>query len=222
MSYKLAAYLVNSTPVSDLTTWNESDLNGNAAFQRVDTIPAGYQDVSSITHWHVYGKSTGADYKAIRQEIKELAASIVWANLTTSEKVIAGAYFVVAKTDRDDVYTTEQQVGLGMLFHRDSIEARQVRWSWVVIEAFNRLPKAETDIILNDVSGANLSDLYMYGGREGTLEGDEEGLFDYIDARVGTTWETTGAAAQTLTPIGMTQADFIAHCMDILKNGVML
>lgn len=218
----LAAYLISATPVSDLNTWNESDLGGNPPFQRVDTIPAGYQDISSITNWHTWGASTGCDYKGCRQEIKALTASIGWTNLTTPEKVIAGAYFVVDKTDRDDIYTTEQQVQLGMLFHADSVEARKVRWAWVTIEAFNRLPKIETDDILNDISANDLANLYVYGGREGTLEGDDEGLFDYIDARTGTSYASTGAAAKTLTPIGMTQVDFIAHCMDILQNGVML
>ncbi len=51
----------------------------------------------------------------------------------------------------------------------------------------------DADIIMNDVSADNLLELYVRNGREGTLEGDPEGLFDYIEARSSTKYATTGA-----------------------------
>jgi hypothetical protein len=61
---------------------------------------------------------------------------------------------------------------------------------------------------------------YLLFGREGTVEGDPEGLFDYIDSRVGTSYENTGLKNKSISPSGFaTVSDFADYLLDIIKYG---
>jgi len=56
-------------------------------------------------------------------------------------------------------------------------------------------------------------------GREGTAQGDNEGITDYLNSVVGTGYEVTGMSIQSWTPIGMSLADLISKVEDIILNG---
>jgi hypothetical protein len=61
---------------------------------------------------------------------------------------------------------------------------------------------------------------YINLGTEGTVEGDNEGLFDYILSRKNTTWENTGLSKQAYSPKGMADCQELSNrLIDILKNG---
>ena len=220
----LCAYLINSIPVSDLDQYDEADLSGNPAIIVAASAPAGYQDISSIENWDLHGHGAKKDYKFIRYEIMVIAAVTGWANLTTEEKTLAAKYFAVGKTERDEIYTLDQQIDIGMLHHINSVESRNIRLAKVQMHLFNRLGKADIAIMSADVEG--LTDHYLTEGVEGTLEGDGEGIFDYVDgtARSNHKWDGLGA------DIGLRDKTFVvegfANCslfadmlMDILKNG---
>jgi len=159
------------------------------------------------------------DYKARRKSIIIDVATRGFSNLNPREKKLASEHFAVAKADRDTVHTMEEQVTFGTKFHIHSIESRDNRRLSAVGEVYNRLTSGTDQMdLMADVSG--LLEQYVKYGIEGTLEGDIEGLFDYIEGRTGTTWETTGLPSKTgYTIEGMTLTQLKDRLMDILANG---
>lgn len=233
---KLCAFLINSTPINTLlengTGYEKTDLGSNNMFEAIqdaDAVPVGYQDISSIENWEKWGRvslynGSHVDYKVVRGEMTALVTSTGWTNLTVTQKQIAAAWFCVAKTQRDEIYTTAQQIQLGMLFHANSIEARQMRVAHAVMDVYNRFSKADADMIMDEVKADNLLELYVSNGREGTGKGDPEGLYDYIEATVGTKYASGGVvpgmAAKSMTPInGHTLQQVVDHAMAILREG---
>jgi len=160
------------------------------------------------------------DYKAARAKIY---ASVVSAggfvNLTAAQKIVASKWFVVTKSDRDTVHTQSQQVAYGEVFHVNSKESRRIRMQKAITQCYNRLTQADANTVINDANG--LVEKYIEYGREGTVEGDPEELFDYIEARAGTTYVVTGLAAKTFVPTDAgTLAQLVTDLMNILKNGI--
>ena len=66
----------------------------------------------------------------------------------------------------------------------------------------------------------NLRESYINYGREGILEGDPEGLFDYIRSQSGSSFEVAGFSSHSYTPVGYANmSEFSVKILDILKNG---
>lgn len=224
---KLCAYLINGTPLNQLDKYLKTDLNGNKAFEFIedaDPIPSGYQDISSIMNWWNFGTACNKDYKVIRDEIIVLAATIGWSNLTSEEKSKTAEIFAVGQTERDEIYTLDEQINLGMNHHIRSMESRKMRAMIVQMHLFNRLSKADWEEVANDTEP--LLPYYLEQGREGTVEGDSEGLFDYVDgdSRSSHTWDGTGSEVgfrnKTYTVSGYSNcSDFADVLLDILKYG---
>ncbi len=220
----LYAYMIDGIPLTEILHWTMNRLQGNAPFIASDTLPPGdYVDVSSIENWSEYGKRTGKDYKFIRNEIKLLAAPpTAWSLMTLSEKDICVKLFVVDKSQRDELYTTDEQILLGHVFHGKSIKARDQRWSHAEMELMNRLTKNDWRTMGSDLNKDNLVSQYVENGLEGTLENDEAALFDYIDARNGTPYGTgnKGFRNKNFTPIDIVDLDALADLvLDIIQNG---
>ncbi len=229
---KLYAYEINSNPVHSLLSgagYDVADLGGNAPFlvlTDAETAPSNYQDISSIENWAAYGRNgthngRSIDYKFIRKEIYILVLTKGFTNCTTAEKEIAAQWFVVAKTDRDTLYTTPQQIYYGAVHHMNSVEARESRAGYVMMELYNRLETADINTVMTDVSNDDLLNLYVTTGREGTIMGDPEGLFDYMAAVSGTSYSGTGFAAKGITPSnGVTLAALADQICTVLKDGI--
>lgn len=161
-----------------------------------------------------------SDYKAARAAMIASVASIGFSNLSLRDKKIASKWFAVTKADRDTVHTLEEQIAYGKDFHLSSVKARRARLTAVKMEIYNRLTYSQVNDIMVasnfEVTGTN----YVELGREGTEEGNAEGLFDYIEARLGTLWELTGLKVQAYIPLGMANCtELSTRLMDILKNG---
>lgn len=229
---KLCAYEINSTPVHSLLSgagYDVADLGSNSPFLAIsgtETVPSNYQDISSIENWATYGRN-GAhngkpiDYKFIRKEIYILVLTKVFTNCTTAEQEIAAQWFVVDHLDRDTIYTTPQQIAYGGVHHANSVEAREGRVGYVMMELYNRLTTADVNTVMTDVSNDDLLHLYITNGREGTLQGDPEGLFDYMAAVSGTSYSGTGFAAKAITPLdGVTLAALTDQICTVLKDGI--
>lgn len=229
---KLYAYEINSNPVHDLLSgggYTEADLGGNSPFlvlSGTETAPSNYQDIGSIENWATYGRNgthngRPIDYKFIRKEIYILVVASGFVNLTTPEKEIAAQWFVVDHLDRDTMYTTPQQIVYGAVHHANSVEAREARAGYVMMELYNRLETADINTVMTDVSNDDLLHLYITNGREGTLQGDPEGLFDYMAAVSGTSYSGTGFAAKAITPLdGVTLAALTDQICTVLKDGI--
>jgi len=141
-------------------------------------------------------------------------------SLSLEEKKIASKWFIVERTERGSVHSLQEQVINGKWFDSNSKEARRQRFSVAMSEIYNRLTKEEVFQVLSTM-GNDIVEKYITYGTEGTVEGDLiEGLFDYIEARNGTSWSATGLAAQSFTPTGMSNCSELAtKLMDVLKNG---
>ena len=229
---KICAYVINGTPLNELDKFSKQDLGSNEAFvfiEDVDPIPAGYQDISTIMNWWNFGTSCNKDYKYIRKEILILAAVIGWSNLSDEEKDKAAEIFAVGLTERNERFTTDEQIINGVNHHKNSMESRSARLTFAQIEIFNRLARQDADIITDEISNFNsfdLAHLYVERGREGTIEGDPEGLFDYIEGsnRTGTSWTdplvNRGFRDKTFPVLGYSNcSDFADRLLEILKDG---
>lgn len=199
-------------------SWNEADLDGQPAFMAEATISDGRIEISSIKNWNRYGSEAGCDYKFIRREIMVIAAAQGFSNLVAEEKEIAAKMFAVSKTDRDTLFALEAQIEHGRVFHHESVRCRRSRARSLEVELYNRIGGETTGQMID--LGAIPLNLYIQFGREGTESGDSSGIYDVIQATEGTAYETTGLAAlSAITPYGMTLAQLVDRCMDILRNG---
>lgn len=215
---KLGVYVLDGVRTTCTNNYGLPAFGGNSAVVAANTLPAGYDDISTIEGWATYGMGAGKDYKYVRGQIGLLVGEIGWSGLTAAEKSIAASWFLVPKTQRDELYSLEQQIGLGILFHVASVGARQKRLLLASMQLYNRLSSEAVNTLNRNTE--KLRDEYVLGGLEGTLEGDGEGLFDYIEARTGTAYETTGLAAQAYSPIGTTLPELVTKIMSILKDGI--
>lgn len=212
------AYLLNGvTPVSNVESYDNVQLNGNIPIVIATSLPDNYEDISSIRNWWKYGTNLNKDYKFIRREIMNMVSSVGWLNITPEEKIIAATIFAVGKTERAVIFNIEDQILNGIIFHKQSVKSRVTRENRAVSEIYNRLTPGDQADLLNDIS--NLIDIYVKFGIEGTLEGDPEGLFDYLESRSNTSYATTGLLSKNYSVEGMTINQLSNTLIDILKNG---
>lgn len=231
MTY-LCAYFTdegNNESTFDVDSYTSAQLNGNAPYKIVDTLPPGYKDISTIENWwymyeHQNGILINKDYKYIRNEIMILAATIGWSNLSSTEKDIAARIFAVGETERDELFTIEEQIDLGLLHHIYSKASREMRLAKTQMQLFNRLSKTDWSEVAIDTEA--LIPHYLNEGIEGTVEGDTEGLFDYVDgdSRSNHTWDGNGSEVgfrnKTYSVTGYNNcSDFADDLLNILKNG---
>lgn len=224
MSYKLLIALApgsSTVSIYDIGGWNPSETVVSPYLKASTVIDAGYMDYSSILHWSLYGDRADRDYKFIRARIAELFLIAGWSNLSTEQKEICCRYFVVPKTNQDEIFGVSDQVANGVLFNKNAVASRAARINSASSEIRNRLQKSEAVEIMNEIFTSELLyDKYINFGNEGTLEGDGEGLFDYVESRVGTSYENAGLVNKNFTPNGYADMSaFSVHLMDILKNG---
>lgn len=166
-------------------------------------------------------RSLYADYKLARVALYiAMMTKGGFDALDTEEKQIASKWFIVGRSERNQVHTVEQQVDNGLIYNAESINARRSRMTKCMIEVYNRLTDEEVKAVMAAMDFSRTTYAYVEAGQEGTLEGNEEGLFDYIEARTGTTWQTTGLRAQLYIPVGYANCGLLAdRLMDILVNG---
>lgn len=212
-----------SQPATNNVNWvRPANVAYNAIFTiSTNTQVAGYIDISTIRNWYIYGDRINRDYKFIRQQIKLLVIAIGWDSMTLAEKQLASQYFVVPIEYRTQIYTLDEQIKYGKAFHLESIKTRDHRIARAMGEIMNRLIPAECYVILEDLyTSMMILDKYVQFGREGTLEGDPDGLFDYVESRAGTMFAGAGFREKGFTPLGFANmTDFSTFIMDIVKNG---
>lgn len=157
------------------------------------------------------------DYKRQRAELYQYVVSSGFNNLSLSEKKLASEHFVVSKAYRDTVHTMAEQLQYGTVFHKRSVDARTRRAQRVTSEIYNRFVKADADVILNYTKDLALT--YVNYGREGTISGDPEALYDYFLATSGTSYESTGLLVQSFTPYDSSVSGVVDTIMGILISG---
>ena len=234
----LCSYLINGSDKAgiDIASPTPGDLNGHFPFVVSSSVPQDYVNISSIENWNSFGLSavdyggSGVvkDYKFVRNEIKQLYLATSWSALTNSEKQITSKFFISSYANRAELYSMSQMIALGLDHHKNSIYARQVRLLVGSTTAFNFLGETEIVELRRDVLGLtggvhshDLITAYVQYGQEGTLEDGSEGLFDYLEGRVGTSYEASGFCCKNWNPAGgLNMMQLTASIMQILKTGI--
>lgn len=173
--------------------------------------------VSINNHWEVNFN----DYKTARvQMYTEMMMAGGFDALSIEEKRIVSAWFIVGVNERNSVTTLEEQIQNGIIYNERSTQARIKRLTAAKTQVFNRLSHDEVITLLEEMNPAKLMYNYIYLGTEGTLEGDMEGLFDYLLARPNTSFSANGLAIKPFIPTGMeNMQDFANYLISILKDG---
>lgn len=88
---KLIGYqILGQTIGIEITSWEDSMLSGNSAFQAiedVDAIPTDYVDISSILNWDNFGGTAGLSNGQVKREIEKLEPADL-DDLTEEEKEV--------------------------------------------------------------------------------------------------------------------------------------
>jgi hypothetical protein len=201
----------------DVTPQQESTLSGV-----VDAHIMDLTEAMPMQWWDQEAKNPRAsgDYKFIRAKIGKAAATSGWDQLSYQEKEIAARWFVVDATKRDEIYSTEEQVCLGVHFHKHSVESRAARYKVATSEIYNRLSRPQQTVIVGQVEGSALPKLYIQYGIEGTVEGDIPGLFDYLLGRENSPWEGSGLLQKSFVPSGISMEQLVDNVMNVLVSGI--
>ena len=205
---KLYSYILNGKPLTDYVSWSYGDVYG-PAFLIDDTTPSGYSDVSSIINWDNYGHRL-KDYNFVRDRIKELTDSIGFNNLTLDEKIISAKYFVVGKTDRDEVLTEEEQYGYWDILITESQNSRFNRWGHAKKYISYKLSPINSSDLAKSTS--ELCNDYINYNIITKVKDGISGLFDYLTGQGDYT--ANGYPSKSY----WTQQDQDS-LMDILENG---
>ncbi|MFL5764146.1 MAG: hypothetical protein ACJ77K_09410 [Bacteroidia bacterium] len=241
---KLGAYKINNVPVSEMSTIVLDDLNGNKPYVVANTLPAGYQDISSIENFDTYGPALIGtavgfkDWKCLQREIKTLIMDKVdddldtnWSELNASEKIIACNYILsrvpIAKFAATITDAAERtRIAIGFDFNN-----RQARGSWsgstgriqiMRVYLFGKIGATNALEVFYDVVKDGLLELFE-GGIEGTLEDGNLGINDFLLARSGTFYSSDGLSARSYPVIdgsGDDLEDVANTLVGIASNGL--
>jgi len=232
MKKNLYAYQISGQTVGiDVTTYNAADLNGNPAYKIVlsgETAPSGYTDISSITHWDMFGLDIANDYSVVKFAIKEIAEYSGWTALDNTEKDLAIKYYSYPDPTTAVIYlmTTKgwsQQQAQGFVLqswhkhHLRNIVAYRQRWNYAKFTVLQYISRSDGEDLFNTVK--NLVDLYIEVGILGWEYNDnQDGIIDYI-------YSTNGFTGQGLEENGYpllqgTWADFKLALDKVLVCGI--
>ncbi len=202
-----------------------------------DTIPTDYTDVSSVQYWVDYGSSLCTDYLQLRERVRGILDVIGWTGITNSEKyIIIGEY--MKESSKDDTTANTEKISFlmgegytmseaqGLLIksyashHLKEVNACLQRANseklYMVIAKYLTLDDAGDLIKITH----KLFDLYKTQGIKGVNDGNAgEGIFDFLESSVGTSFETSGLEQQGYTLNTGDYNSFISELMDVLRNG---
>lgn len=209
-------------------------INTNIVLQ--ETLQEGYNDISSIEN-AFYNEHAFTDYLQLRSFINDIITTKTWSGLTPAEKDITIETFargngVTLNTDNTNkvIYlmgkgnTQTQAIGIlnnaYSVFHIKEIEACVKRANspkvFSVVNKYLSITNA-SDFIRTTQT---LFGLFVTQGIRGVNDGEAgEGLFDFIESTVGTTYEFMGLAQSNYPLNTGTIQDFITELMDILRHG---
>jgi hypothetical protein len=242
----LCAYKINNKPVTEMPSVEEADLNGNPQFKVVKTAvaPAGYTNVSSIENWATYGPSLiGSafgfrDWKCLQREIRALALVKVnndfntnWDSLNSNEQKIVCQYILASIPGMRFGQTypnADDRMNLTIAYDQNNRRARgnnltgTGRIEILRIYLFGKIGKVNAVLTLVDAVKDNLLELYE-GGIEGSVEDGLPGLNDFLLARAGTPYASTGLAKRGYPVVdgsGDTLQTVAENLVEISSNGM--
>ena len=208
--------------------WVENIASPRAEYVTTEPVEDGpWLDKSGdITSWYCYGEDVGLDYKAVRSKVSVIAYTVTvgftdMAQLTSDETRYCAEVFAIPFTNIATELGDELEYYTEDWIARSSV-ARKIRWGKAKIKAFGCYTEQDCKHELKKIENDSLGTAY-FEGIEGTIEDNEEGIFDFIYSRTGTSYVTTGWKAQDYTTVvpGLSNEDAINSIMNILENGAL-
>ncbi|HTL83232.1 MAG TPA: hypothetical protein VL651_16070 [Bacteroidia bacterium] len=228
--------------------WSEEDnrnvVSSEESHVVANTLPSGYTDISSIENWAKFGPALiGSapgfkDWKCLQREIKSLALDIVdddfdanWNALNSNEKLIVCTYILSTVPPSKLVATipdAEERTALAINF---DLNNRRARGNWqsgtgrieiMRIYLFSKIGKTNALLTFKDAVDNSIFELYE-GGIEGSVEDGIEGINDFILARSGTGYSSTGLAQRGYPVVdgsSDTLEDVAETLVNIASNGI--
>ncbi len=187
-----------------------------------ETTPEGYEDITGLMEWFLYGEFTGADYKLVRKNIQTQAyiktsGFTQMESLTQEELLIICEYIAVPLSVCMTVLGEDFSDFLEDWIEKSKI-ARLSRWEAAKSYVFNSI--VESNKLLKYIADSKLISLYHEGIESVSIDG-EEGLFDLVESTAGSSFENSGMLNGGYTTIsGGPLSDVVSGTMDILRGGV--
>lgn len=201
------------------------------------TGPSDYSDFSSIGNWYNYGSSLCTDILQLRDKIKELVESITWSSLSDAEKDIVIEFYIREDGVDESTYNTNKITYLmGKGYTLDEAKGKLIQsyanYHTKEVKACGERASCERlyqviakYLVLSDAGDLikithKLFDLYKTQAIRGTEDGNAgEGLFNFLESTVGSSYENAGLEQQGYTLNTGTYSEFITELMDVLRHG---
>ena len=196
-----------------------------------------YNDITSIGSWYQYGDTLCSDFLQVRRRIRNIVNSVTWSGLTDSEKDIVISLYLKEDSVTESTYNgykVAYLMGKGYTLTQASGILIQSYANYHVREVNACLKRANSEMLyvviakyltLTDAGDLikithKLFDLFKSQAIRGVNEGSAgEGLFDFLESTVGTSYENSGLEEQGYTLNTGTYTEFITELMDVLREG---
>lgn len=220
--------LLKYTFYSDDSGFPDGVDTANTPYLLNDSLLDDYENITSISNYDKYWMFLNKDYKFIRVLIINLVASTGYSSLSSNEKYLAAKWFAVdmslplldSTISYNNIDPDRDFTELSNRWDISSKTARSIRFSKAKAQLLSRLGKSHGFTVLSDLKADNAIDDYVENGRDGIETGSPEGLWDYIQSTVGTSWEHTGLSTKGWTPLdGSTLSNVVTTVMNILRDG---
>lgn len=186
---------------------------------------SGYKNyqISYLENIHNNWSGQYTDYKQARQAIVDYVSETGFNNLSQLDKEIVCRWFATEPENIASIYNYIERTRWGKFYHENSVASRDLRFDYVCPLVCNAIDKQQQNQICSIMR--SFYDSYVKFGQEGTVEGDDEGIFDYILGRSGTSYAQSGSglANRIDSPSGdlnMTWPQLADNLMKVLKSGI--
>jgi len=200
------------TTVTEMSNGNTLTSSEHIA---TNTLPEGFEDITSIKNIIDIGSALGKDYKWIRRQLQ----AFDFDTLTDEEKLLVAQHKATTETNCKSVLGSDY-VNYMTRFDIKSIACRELRFSTAKSIFFGNVSLVDRYAVLGFLStNTELVNNYIQHGVEGTNDGDPiDGFFNYVEATG--VFALSGIAAGNYTMLnGLTKQDMIDLMMECLRNG---
>ena len=200
------------TTVTEMSNGNTLTSSEHIA---TNTLPEGFEDITSIKNIINIGSALGKDYKWIRRQLQ----AFDFDTLTDEEKLLVAQYKATTETNCKNILGESYNHWMSD-FDEKSVECRSRRFSYAKTIFLKNVSLTDRYTVLGYLNSIpQLKSNYVYDGIEGTSEGDPlDGFFNFIEAT--NSFAETGIAARTFTMLnGVTKEEMVTEIMDCLRNG---
>jgi hypothetical protein len=204
----------------DILGFIDEETNGVPLYKISDNpVEAGFVDITSIENLHNFGKRVvGHDYKCIRDFLGTLVEdSGGFAAQNDTIKYICCIHKLGTHNEMKTFLGSQQAlIALMKVYKYNTSISRESRAFEAEVTVRNELPNNHKEL-LTDVRDIFIN--YLIYGVEGIDKGDNEGLLDYLIAKVGTSWEGLGLINKAWTPETMTITELSNFLYNIIDKG---